>query len=1105
MNARPKTQAATAELDALREVDFDWTRQLNSIWRDGDARSPVLHEACLTEILADFDRRLRNRPGRDEPLGRVIVGPAGFGKTHLIGELRRRVAAREGWFILLDLVGVKDFWSSVALGFLDSIQKTRGNNTQHAELIVAVAKHLSISEQLATIVQRHPDDLKARTKALVRHFHLSLGKRYREDASNHADVVTALMLLRSEDFDQRSFAHAWLQGMELDPQERWANGVRGTGDPRAVVRGISWLMSLVGPTMIAVDQIDAIVTAAKSKARAASADSAEQREASAIVDALAQGLMDLHDTKLRAMTVVSCLETTWEILRTSQSVPVTDRYWEPVVLKPMAGGADARGLVEARLAEGYGEAGFVPPYPTYPFLPEAFEGAAGWSPRVLLKACDRHRIRCLRDGTVSECASLAEAPATPPPPPSTGLDAQFASCLAAARTDGLLDPENEDTLHAIFEDGLHLLEHHFDLPDDVDLRVPPDPDQRRPSLHGRLTFTFRSEGEREEHFCFRILGHDHAVAFQSRLKAAMTASGIDTALRFRRLFVLRAAAPPSGAKTQAMVSEFTRAGGHFVRPVAEDLKLLVALRDLAAQKPPELKAWLQLRKPLFDAPLFKTAGLCPPAFLAPPAPGTDDGGPRTDPPAGRPAGRPAPRGGEAPSGRGPAPSNPETKGARTDADPANGTGPASSAAEGTDIILGRRAGTAENASAVLPRDLLNRHVAIFAGSGSGKTVFLRRLVEEGALLGIPAIVLDVNNDLARLGDPWPQTPESFSPEDVAKAARYHAGVEVVVWTPGISSGNPLSLGLLPDFAAIGDGRDSESNDERGQAVEMARATLTPYLGGGGGQRANLKQGVLADALRRFAQAGGRDLRDFVALLGELPEGVSQIRNAERLAGEMADQLLAAIATNPLLQSNGPRLDPGRLFHGADPARPRISVINLAGLATESARESFVNQLQMTLFTWVKQNPSPAGRLYVLDEAQNFAPSQAGTACKASTRALAAQARKYGLGMVFATQLPRGIDSGIVSNCTTHLYGRMSSPATIEATRDLMAAKGGAADDLGRLAHGRFYFSTQGIPRPVKIETSLCLSWHPANPPTAAEVVKAARASRTEEDGGQPTG
>jgi len=70
-------------------------------------------------------------------------------------------------------------------------------------------------------------------------------------------------------------------------------------------------------------------------------------------------------------------------------------------------------------------------------------------------------------------------------------------------------------------------------------------------------------------------------------------------------------------------------------------------------------------------------------------------------------------------------------------------------------------------------------------------------------------------------------------------------------------------------------------------------------------------------------------------------------------------------------------------------------------------------------------------------------------------------------MVFATQTPKGIDNKIVSNCTTHFYGRMSSPTTIEATRELMSAKGGAADDIGRLTRGEFYFSTDGFSRPIK--------------------------------------
>ena len=71
----------------------------------------------------------------------------------------------------------------------------------------------------------------------------------------------------------------------------------------------------------------------------------------------------------------------------------------------------------------------------------------------------------------------------------------------------------------------------------------------------------------------------------------------------------------------------------------------------------------------------------------------------------------------------------------------------------------------------LPAELLMRHVAIIAGSGSGKTVLLRRIVEEAALRRMPAIVLDINNDLARVGDKWPSRPETWTEDDADKAAR----------------------------------------------------------------------------------------------------------------------------------------------------------------------------------------------------------------------------------------------------------------------------------------------------------------------------------------------
>jgi len=116
---------------------------------------------------------------------------------------------------------------------------------------------------------------------------------------------------------------------------------------------------------------------------------------------------------------------------------------------------------------------------------------------------------------------------------------------------------------------------------------------------------------------------------------------------------------------------------------------------------------------------------------------------------------------------------------------------------------------------MLPAGLLTRHTAIFAGSGSGKTVLLRRIVEEAALLGIPAIVLDTNNDLARLGQLWPARPTAFNDDDTQRAQRYKQMVEVVVWTPGLAGGRALNLAVLPDFSVITD------EEEREQAVDMA--------------------------------------------------------------------------------------------------------------------------------------------------------------------------------------------------------------------------------------------------------------------------------------------
>jgi DNA helicase HerA-like ATPase len=161
------------------------------------------------------------------------------------------------------------------------------------------------------------------------------------------------------------------------------------------------------------------------------------------------------------------------------------------------------------------------------------------------------------------------------------------------------------------------------------------------------------------------------------------------------------------------------------------------------------------------------------------------------------------------------------------------------------------------------------------------------------------------------------------------------------------------------------------------------------------------------------------------------------------------------------------------------------VLNLQGLATPDQQQAFVAHLATTLFSWIKAHPSPPGRslrgLLVIDEAKDLVPSSKKTASGESLIRLANQARKYGLGLVLATQAPRSIDHNVIANCTTQLYGRAASPAALEVIREQLRARGAQGDDVAALTKGCFYAHSEGFAAPVKIRTRLSLSYHPGNP------------------------
>ena len=653
-----------------------------------------------------------------------------------------------------------------------------------------------------------------------------------------------------------------------------------------------------------------------------------------------------------------------------------------------------------------------------------------------------------------------------------------------------------------------------------DFSVDPPPG-RSFSLHARLRRIVDADTDDEVHSSFRAILNASPVAALNRLRAAVTASGLELSGERRRLFVLRNSPWSRGRKTQQALDELRAHGGIVMMLPEADLKVFRALQQLLEAEPKGLAAWLRERrhasKTMLLAPLnpepasvatSSAAGVPEPATYSRPAPRSE----RTAPPkavapdkAAVPPRVAAPSRTTAPP-RAAAPprgAEPATAAARSNAArPSDAAAPSRDATPSKTVSVVRDAdedsipiGTAEGTGrqVTVPLEDLRRHTVIFAGSGSGKTVLIRRLIEECALKGVSTVVLDPNNDLARLGLPWPEPPRTWLQGDAGKAATYLRDTEVVVWTPRLTTGRPLSFAPL---AGLGDVADDP--DEFGIALDNAVASLVPRSGlPASGARLSQGRAVLKEALAAYVQRGGGALTGFLGYLSALPEGVSRLASGEKIAADIAQTLLAETVNDPMLGGSGEAVDPSVLLQPAGGRRARISVISLVGLPNDEQRQHFVNQLQMALFAWVKKHPAgdrPLGGLFVMDEAQTFAPSSGRTATTESTLALASQARKYGLGLVFATQAPKGLHNRIPGNATTQFFGLLNAPAQIAAAQEMAAQKGGDARGIARLRPGEFFVGSDMVPF-QRVRSPMCLSHHPPSPMTQEEIVELARLER----------
>ncbi len=375
-------------------------------------------------------------------------------------------------------------------------------------------------------------------------------------------------------------------------------------------------------------------------------------------------------------------------------------------------------------------------------------------------------------------------------------------------------------------------------------------------------------------------------------------------------------------------------------------------------------------------------------------------------------------------------------------DPASAASNATASAAPLALLIGRSGGSELR----LPPEALLRHAVVLGSSGSGKTVACKAIVEECVRAGIPVIAVDPQGDIASLAEVAGEADVVARGTPAEVRAEFAARAEVVVWTPGSALGVPVSVHPLAATAAAGapgaSGVPPLAEEEALREAAFASEALADAAGFDLRSEEGRTVAAIFGLAIRHAQEEGRPLDGIDALVRlldampkDLADRVASVAD-ERLIGEAVRRArLLAMGPQSLLFSGGVPLDIAGLLGRAPPGDPRatapgktrLSVVYVNTLGTERERQFFVGQLAQAVYRFMLRNPAPPGRLQALfyvDEIAPYLPPVRRPICKGPLELLFRQGRKYGIGMLAATQSPGDIDYKALAQVSTWLLGRL---------------------------------------------------------------------------------
>lgn len=421
------------------------------------------------------------------------------------------------------------------------------------------------------------------------------------------------------------------------------------------------------------------------------------------------------------------------------------------------------------------------------------------------------------------------------------------------------------------------------------------------------------------------------------------------------------------------------------------------------------------------------------------------------------------------------------------------------------------------------KDLVT-HAVCVGMTGSGKTGLCIGLLEEAAIDGIPAIVVDPKGDLSNLMLTFPgltaaeflpwvnaddakkkgMTSDQFAAQqadvwsrglgewgqDGARVQRLRDAADFAIYTPGSSAGIAVSVLRSLDAPPEAVREDGEMFRER------IATTATSILGllGIDGDPIKSREHILLSSLlgRAWAEGDGVDLAALIQQIQQPPVARIGVMDVETFfPGKERFEL--AMRLNNLLASpgfgawmEGEPLDIGSMLYTPQ-GKPRIAIFSIAHLG-DAERMFFVSMLMTQILGWTRAQSGTTSlrALVYMDEIAGYFPPIANPPSKQPMLTLMKQGRAFGVGMVLATQNPVDLDYKGLANAGTWFIGRLQTER--DKARVLDGLEGAASSasatfdrasaDRAMSALGNRVFLMNNVREdgPVVIETRWCLSY-----------------------------